>query len=158
MLWTLSATEEEAAEAYDVAAIKFRGVNAVTNFELSRYDMEAIASTELPIGGSAKRIKQTNQSNSDCQFAENNSSSAIALQTNGYATGFIRSLLELPSVAANSPVPMACLSFGGNTEANVYIPSLNWLATTNSQYDNQINCNESTTLETDPTLMELLHS
>ncbi|CAL9131848.1 unnamed protein product [Musa acuminata var. zebrina] len=59
------ATEEEAAEAYDVAAIKFRGANAVTNFELSRYDVEAIANTELPIGASAKRIKQSLQSDQD---------------------------------------------------------------------------------------------
>ncbi|KAK1410542.1 hypothetical protein QVD17_37079 [Tagetes erecta] len=50
-------TEEEAAEAYDIAAIKFRGVNAVTNFEMSRYDVEAISSSSLPVGGSAKRMK-----------------------------------------------------------------------------------------------------
>ncbi|XP_075475568.1 AP2-like ethylene-responsive transcription factor AIL7 isoform X2 [Primulina tabacum] len=51
------ATEEEAAEAYDIAAIKFRGVNAVTNFEMNRYDVEAISKTSLPIGGAAKRLK-----------------------------------------------------------------------------------------------------
>ncbi|KAL6552125.1 hypothetical protein OROGR_008279 [Orobanche gracilis] len=51
------ATEEEAAEAYDIAAIKFRGINAVTNFEMSRYDVEAIANSPLPIGGTAKRLK-----------------------------------------------------------------------------------------------------
>ncbi|KAI4387172.1 hypothetical protein MLD38_005022 [Melastoma candidum] len=51
------ATEEEAAEAYDIAAIKFRGLNAVTNFEISRYDMEAIARSSLPVGGTAKRLK-----------------------------------------------------------------------------------------------------
>ncbi|KAI3794350.1 hypothetical protein L1987_36980 [Smallanthus sonchifolius] len=50
-------TEEEAAEAYDIAAIKFRGVNAVTNFEMNRYDVEAISSCSLPVGGSAKRLK-----------------------------------------------------------------------------------------------------
>ncbi|KAE8680671.1 AP2-like ethylene-responsive transcription factor AIL6 [Hibiscus syriacus] len=53
------ATEEEAAEAYDIAAIKFRGVNAVTNFEMSRYDVEAIAKSSLPIGGAAKRPKHS---------------------------------------------------------------------------------------------------
>ncbi|XP_057830796.2 AP2-like ethylene-responsive transcription factor PLT2 isoform X1 [Cryptomeria japonica] len=52
-------TQEEAAEAYDIAAIKFRGLNAVTNFDMSRYDVNSIIeSSTLPIGGAAKRIKE----------------------------------------------------------------------------------------------------
>ncbi|KAJ1273237.1 hypothetical protein BS78_06G263900 [Paspalum vaginatum] len=43
-------TEEEAAEAYDIAAIKFRGLNAVTNFEIGRYNVESIINSNLPIG------------------------------------------------------------------------------------------------------------
>ncbi|KAL9249352.1 AP2-like ethylene-responsive transcription factor AIL5-like protein, partial [Drosera capensis] len=44
-------TQEEAAEAYDIAAIKFRGLNAVTNFDISRYDVQSIANHNLPVGG-----------------------------------------------------------------------------------------------------------
>ncbi|WOL13859.1 hypothetical protein Cni_G22639 [Canna indica] len=44
-------TQEEAAEAYDIAAIKFRGLNAVTNFDMSRYDVESIINSDLPVGG-----------------------------------------------------------------------------------------------------------
>ncbi|KAM3360409.1 AP2-like ethylene-responsive transcription factor AIL1 [Capsicum galapagoense] len=55
-------TQEEAAEAYDIAAIKFRGLNAVTNFEINRYDVKSILeSSTLPIGGAAKRLKDVEQ-------------------------------------------------------------------------------------------------
>ncbi|KAL5222047.1 hypothetical protein ABZP36_026760 [Zizania latifolia] len=52
-------TQEEAAEAYDIAAIKFRGLNAVTNFDMSRYDVRSILeSSALPVGSAAKRLKE----------------------------------------------------------------------------------------------------
>ncbi|MQM19792.1 hypothetical protein Taro_052803 [Colocasia esculenta] len=55
-------TQEEAAEAYDIAAIKFRGLNAVTNFDMSRYDVKSILeSSTLPIGGAAKRLKESSE-------------------------------------------------------------------------------------------------
>ncbi|CAE6094491.1 unnamed protein product [Arabidopsis arenosa] len=66
------ATEEEAAEAYDIAAIKFRGINAVTNFEMNRYDVEAVMKSSLPVGGAAaKRHKLSLESPSSSSSDHN---------------------------------------------------------------------------------------
>ncbi|XP_076934771.1 AP2-like ethylene-responsive transcription factor AIL7 [Bidens hawaiensis] len=51
------ATEEEAAEAYDIAAIKYRGLNAMTNFEINSYDVEAIFRSSFPFDGSSKHLE-----------------------------------------------------------------------------------------------------
>uniref|UniRef100_A0A165ZAT0 AP2/ERF domain-containing protein n=1 Tax=Daucus carota subsp. sativus TaxID=79200 RepID=A0A165ZAT0_DAUCS len=56
-------TQEEAAEAYDIAAIKFRGIGAVTNFEMTKYDVEKImASDTLLAGEQARRINDIEES------------------------------------------------------------------------------------------------
>lgn len=63
-------TQEEAAEAYDIAAIKFRGLNAVTNFDMTRYDVKSILeSSTLPIGGAAKRLKDVEQAHHHHEMA-----------------------------------------------------------------------------------------
>lgn len=48
-------TQEEAAEAYDIAAIKFRGANAVTNFDITRYDVDKIIASNTLLSGELAR-------------------------------------------------------------------------------------------------------
>lgn len=68
-----SGTQEEAAEAYDVAAIKFRGLNAVTNFDMSKYNVEKIMSSNTLLAGEqARRSKKSKESNEKTEAKECN--------------------------------------------------------------------------------------
>ncbi|KAG6400372.1 hypothetical protein SASPL_137200 [Salvia splendens] len=82
-------TQEEAAEAYDIAAIKFRGVNAVTNFDISRYDVEKImTSNTLPTGEVARRTKEVRSTSEvasieECHAVEACGSAQVGHISNG---------------------------------------------------------------------------
>ncbi|KAL9669690.1 hypothetical protein QQ045_007238 [Rhodiola kirilowii] len=49
-------TEEEAAEAYDIASLKFRGPASINNFDISRYDLHQIANNPIPFSAEPRPI------------------------------------------------------------------------------------------------------
>jgi AP2-like factor (ANT lineage) len=123
-----SATEEEAAEAYDIAALKFRGDNAVTNFEPSRYNLEAIARSDLPINGPGRRLNSYNYKPPAAPEAQQVQQITFATSappfpqqlSNGVSPCLLHTLLQLPPSAA----PMHALplsSYGG-----VGVPAFYW--------------------------------
>ncbi|XP_009394291.2 AP2-like ethylene-responsive transcription factor CRL5 [Musa acuminata AAA Group] len=64
-------TQEEAAEAYDIAAIKFRGVNAVTNFDITRYDVEKIMASSTLLPGELARKHKAIEAGKDAPSGKN---------------------------------------------------------------------------------------
>ncbi|KAG6527138.1 hypothetical protein ZIOFF_009231 [Zingiber officinale] len=72
-------TQEEAAEAYDIAAIKFRGLNAVTNFDISRYDVEKILSSGTLLAGELAKRNKSVERRSAAPVAQSGSNQELNL-------------------------------------------------------------------------------
>ncbi|XP_026450896.1 AP2-like ethylene-responsive transcription factor AIL5 [Papaver somniferum] len=64
-------TQEEAAKAYDITAIKRRGASAVTNFPVSNYDVEHICSSLTLIAGDIAKRPLPQKSSSSTAAVEN---------------------------------------------------------------------------------------
>ncbi|CAM0872921.1 unnamed protein product [Alopecurus aequalis] len=119
------ATEEEAAEAYDIAALKFRGDNAVTNFEPSRYNLEAIAHSDLPISGPGRRLNSHSYKPVAPEAQQGQTSFASAPPfpqqlSNGVSPYLLPNLMQLQSSAPMHALPLS--SYGGVGEPSFYWP------------------------------------
>jgi len=98
----LTDTEEEAAVAYDTAAITYRGRNAVTNFDIKNYDVDQILSAESSsLAGNLSLVLDQHQTGSpDQQTAQILSPPSVNRSH--------RSSIEnqtLPSSSANQTMP-----------------------------------------------------
>ncbi|KAG6537430.1 hypothetical protein ZIOFF_002524 [Zingiber officinale] len=77
-------TQEEAAEAYDIAAIKFRGLNAVTNFDISRYDVEKIMASDTLLASELARRNKNVEAHGVAPSAQNGNTSSPDWKTTPY--------------------------------------------------------------------------
>ncbi|RZS04073.1 hypothetical protein BHM03_00034350 [Ensete ventricosum] len=112
-------TQEEAAEAYDIAAIKFRGVNAVTNFDITRYDVERIIASSTLLPGELARKHKAIEAGKDPPSGENPSRDPPTEENNTAGSGWKMVLYQ----SAQHTPPHEPMMIGGEYRSPMTFPA-----------------------------------
>ncbi|CAL9116032.1 unnamed protein product [Musa textilis] len=120
-------TQEEAAEAYDIAAIKFRGVSAVTNFDITRYDVEKIIASSTLLPGELARKHKAIDAGKDAPSGENPSRDPTE-ENNTAGSGWKMVLYQSaqhapPSTGSRAHEPMMMTMMGGEYRSPMTFPA-----------------------------------
>ena len=97
-------TQEEAAQAYDIAAIEYRGINAVPNFHLSTYISWLNPAAKTMVLPNDSRANTEPQASASSKFLLSEESEPLFFRSNSFTMDDLNSPHKKEAFHAKNPV------------------------------------------------------